>query len=268
MKNGLTRLVCLIAALIVAVAVLTVSVLMVRDRRAAADVQAVNRTVEVTDDSLETTAVASVINPPAKETVKDGISKKEKTSEESSLAVKEQPEAPVEAEVSGNVVVQENMEEYYRENATVVEVIDASKAEDTPTEDEVTVLLRERGFTRFPVTYEFAEGGDYEGTTEITGDSRKTHPIYQTYFEADNGDIWTIFVINGNVMANPASYNLRSPHPVQLLISETEELTSYDNQTDRYFVTIPNDSAVIVKTVDRIDAQTINSITDEEMDNL
>ena len=33
-------------------------------------------------------------------------------------------------------------------------------------------------------------------------------------------------------------------------------------------ITIPNDSAVIVKTVDRIDAQTINSITDEEMDNL
>ena len=55
---------------------------------------------------------------------------------------------------------------------------------------------------------------------------------------------------------------------MQLLFSESEELTSYDNQTDQYFVTIPSDSAVIVKTVDRIDAQTINSITDEEMDNL
>ena len=268
MKNGLTRLVGILAALIVAVAVLTVSVLAVRDSRTAADAEATNRTVEVVDTSLEASVKASATKPSAKETVKDDISKKETPSEESSLAVKEQPDDSVEAEVSANDAVQENKEEYYQENATVVEVIDASKSEDTPTEDEVTALLRERGFTRFPVTYEFAEGGDYEGTTEITGDSRKTHPIYQTYFEADNGDIWTIFVINGNVMANPASYNLRSPHPVQLLISETEELTSYDNQTDRYFVTIPNDSAVIVKTVDRIDAQTINSITDEEMDNL
>ena len=271
MKNGLTKLIGLVAVLISTVLILTMVVLCLRDNNEAKETESTSSAYVASYATKEVQSRDSIVNSVSKEVEAPNEPVIDEELKEENLAKKKSSkgEPPTEAEISSNNVTStESKEEYYQENATVVEVIEASKSEETPAEDEVIVMLRERGFTRFPVTYEYAEGGEYEGTTEITGDSRKTHPIYQTYFEAENGDIWTIFVINGDVMANPASYNLRSPHSVQLLFSESEELTSYDNQTDQYFVTIPSDSAVIVKTVDRIDAQTINSITDEEMDNL
>lgn len=271
MKNGLTKLIGLLATLISSVLILTMVVLCLRDNNEAEETESTSATYVASYATKEVQNRERIVNSVSKEIEAPNEPVIEEESKEENFAGEKssKDEPPIETEISSNnESVAESKEEYYRENSTVVEVIEASKSEETPAEDEVIVMLRERGFTRFPVTYEYAEGGKYEGTTEITGDSGKTHPIYQTFFEAENGDIWTIFVINGEVMANPASYNLRSPHPVQLLFSESEELTSYDNQTDQYYVTIPRDSAVIVKTVDRIDAQTINSITDEEMDNL
>ena len=275
MKNGLKKLTVLMAVLMATVLILTFFVLTLRDKNGegkAEPVSAIDVASSVAKDAKNNESKVNNVSKEA-EVTKEPVIAEDSAEEKLAKSKSSKEENPVKntalEDVSADSISSvESKEEYYQENSTVVEVIEASRSEETPAEDEVIVMLRERGFTRFPVTYEYAEGGEYEGTTEITGDSKKTHPIYQTYFEAENGDIWTIFVINGSVMANPASYNLRSPHSAQLLFSESEKLTSYDNQTDQYYVTIPNDSAVIVKTVDRIDATTINSITDEEMDNL
>ena len=83
-----------------------------------------------------------------------------------------------------------------------------------------------------------------------------------------NGDIWSISVVNGMIIANPASFNLNSELTAQLLISESEKLTSYDNATNKFFVTIPYESEVIVKTVDKIDAETLDRLTVEEINKL
>lgn len=161
-------------------------------------------------------------------------------------------------------------EKYYSESGQLLRVIDATSSPDNLTETEVEGLLSSRGFDRYAITYEFKMGGDYIGTTEIEEASDNTRPMYQTYYVSSNNEIWTIFVINSVVMANPVSYNLESTRPVQLIISEAKdkELTSYDYETNKYYVTIPNESAIVVKTIDRIDAETLDGITSGEIDGL
>lgn len=159
-------------------------------------------------------------------------------------------------------------ENYYRENGEIVRIIDANASEDVPTEEEVMTLLSARGFADFPITFDYGMDGAYVGQEEITGDAATKHPMYQTFFITEKEELWTIFVINGSVVANPVSYNLESSREAQLLISESQEITSYNGKTNKYYVTIPKESAVIVRTVDKIDAETLNQLTCEEIDGL
>ncbi|WP_029231273.1 hypothetical protein [Butyrivibrio sp. VCB2006] len=159
-------------------------------------------------------------------------------------------------------------ERYYSESGKIVSIVDAATSPDNLTETEVADLLAERGFTKYPITYEYAMGGEYTDDAEVTGNASICRPMYETDYISSNGELWHIFVINGKVITNPVSYNLHSTHPVQLLVSEANELTSYDDETNKYFVTVPYDSTVIVKVIDRIDADTLNGITSEEIDGL
>lgn len=158
-------------------------------------------------------------------------------------------------------------DEYYWDNSEVVNVIDAQESNDVPTETEVIAILEERGFVDYPITYEYSIDGEYDEETEVLEGSTDKHPMYQTYYVAENGDVWTIFVINGAIFANPASFNLESELGAQLLFSETKELTSYDDETNKFYVTIPKESAAIVKVVEKIDAETLDKLTIEEIKN-
>ena len=51
------------------------------------------------------------------------------------------------------------------------------------------------------------------------------------------------------------------PEQTELLISESEELTSYVNEVNKFYVTIPKDSAAIVQTVKKINAETLDKLT-------
>lgn len=190
---------------------------------------------------------------------------------ESSVAPEVPSSAPANHDDTGNAPTQPAIpeeENYYRENGEVVRIIDANASEDVPTEEEVMTLLSERGFADFPVTFDYGMDGAYVGQEEIAGDAATKHPMYQTNFITENQELWTIFVINGSVVANPVSYNLESSREAQLLISESQEITSYNSHTNKYYVTIPKESAVIVRTVDKIDVETLNQLTCEEIDGL
>ena len=89
--------------------------------------------------------------------------------------------------------------------------------------------------------------------------------MYQTYYISSNEEVWTIFVINGKIFANPVSYNLQSGLPAPLLISETKELTSYDYQDNLFLELIPDESVAIIKTVETINAETLDKLTIEEI---
>lgn len=92
--------------------------------------------------------------------------------------------------------------------------------------------------------------------------------MYETAYKTTGGDMWMIYVINDMIMAYPISFNLTSTKGAELLVSESECLTSYDCDSNKFFVTIPNESEAIVKTVTKIDAETLNKLTSEEMNEL
>ncbi|MBP5660297.1 MAG: hypothetical protein J6X08_03065 [Lachnospiraceae bacterium] len=152
---------------------------------------------------------------------------------------------------------------YYRENAKVVKTINASQSADVLTEEQVIEMLKERGFSADKVTYEFRMGGEYVGEKSIKGDPNKKRPMYMTDYFSAAGELWTIFVINGDVIANPVSYNIQSTRPVQFLVSEKKEITSYDHTTDTYYVTIPGSSVAVVKKIKKINAAALDKLTCE-----
>lgn len=156
--------------------------------------------------------------------------------------------------------------EYYRENSeTVIEVKDAKESKSVPSEAEVSEIFAERGFGDVKITYDSYIDGEYAGDKEVDKTSDERHPMYQGLYTSKSGDVWTIFVINGEVFANPVSYNLESELGAQLLFSETKELTSYDDDTNKYYVTIPKESAVIVKVIEKIDAEALDKLTIQEI---
>ena len=80
---------------------------------------------------------------------------------------------------------------------------------------------------------------------------------------SSNEELWTIIVLNGCIMANPVSFNVESDLGVQLIIAESDVISCYDSQTNMFYETIPNETELIVKVVDRIDAETLDSLTVE-----
>lgn len=159
-------------------------------------------------------------------------------------------------------------DEYYFNNSEVIDVIDAKKSDNMPTEAAVIAILEDRGFIDYPIIYEYSIDGEYQTETEVSEGSTDKHPMYLTYYVSEGGEVWTIFVINGAIIANPASFNLDSELDAQLLVSESKELTSYDDEANRFYVTIPKESEVIVKVVDEINAETLDKLRIEEIEKI
>ena len=159
-------------------------------------------------------------------------------------------------------------EGYYWDNSQkVIAVIEVKKSKEIPSESEVIKILKERGFENCTVTYEYDLDGNYQEETEISDNSSEKHPMYLAYYTSSVGDVWTIHIINGKVFAYPASFNLNSDLQAEVIVSETNEITSYENETNTFIVTIPKETAAIVLTVDRIDSETLETLTAEEISN-
>lgn len=157
---------------------------------------------------------------------------------------------------------------YFQNNSSIVSEIEADFSDNVHTEAETYSNLAGRGFTEYPIETEYSMTGEHYEPEVISDTSTSKHPYYQTSYVASNGDVWTIFEINGVVMANPVSYNVQSERDVQLIISESETVTSYDNRTNKFYETIPNESELSVKAVSRIDAETLENLTFGEIDKL
>ena len=156
--------------------------------------------------------------------------------------------------------------EYYEENSEeVIAIESAEETEQIFTEKEALTLMAERGFTSYPLTYDYDMDGNYMDEKEASPDSDEKHPMYQTYFVGENASIWSIFIVGRTIIANPVSYNLESDLNAQTLVSESDSLTSYTEMGNKFYHTIPKDSAVILKVVDQITSQKLNELTFEEV---
>lgn len=148
---------------------------------------------------------------------------------------------------------------FFGENAEIVAEIPAATAGRT--EAEAYANLTGRGFTMAPIEAEYDMNGTLGDLKEIAANGTDKHPIYTTYFLSDTGDVWSVFEINGAVMAIPLSYNTEYMPNVQVAFSETDTVTSYDSVLNKFYVTKPFETALDVKVVTRIDAATLNTIS-------
>ena len=164
--------------------------------------------------------------------------------------------------------MQSAVEEYYSDNSEeIVSVEAAAETSKVYSEKEAIKLLAERGFSDFPLTYYYDMNGTYMDEKEASAESDEKHPMYQTYFVSEDGSIWTVFIVGKSIIANPASYNLESDIDAQVLVSETNTLTSYTEMGNKFYETVPKESAVILKVVDQITSKKLNDLNYEEVIN-
>ncbi len=157
---------------------------------------------------------------------------------------------------------------YWEHSEKVLRVEDALESEDVLTEKEAVALLKDRGFDDYEITFDFSIDGEYSDNTEAENDNAVKHPQYRTMYVTEKGDAWSIFVIEDQVIANPIFYNVESGLESELLISEAGSITAYDWESNQFYEIIPNSAGAIVKTVKKIDADTLEKLTVEEIERL
>lgn len=159
-------------------------------------------------------------------------------------------------------------EVYFRDNTDLKSSYDVRSSQNISTESEAYDNFEERGFSDSSITSEYSMDGIYSDACEISAYSSSEHPMYKTYFTASNGDIWTIYEIDGSFFAVPISYNFADTTKPQLVISETDTIISYDSTTNKFYVNVPDESVTVIKTVEKIDADTLEKLNSEEIDKL
>lgn len=177
-------------------------------------------------------------------------------------------EAEASSEYESHKVDYVDADAYFAETSQIVAVIKVNESTDVLTESETAAFLEDRGFSGMPITSQYDMEGVYYDEEEISADLDTKHPMYNTYYVSENDEVWVISVIDGDVVAVPVSYNLQSMRGVQLVIAESETVTSYDSVTNQFYKNIPNEEILLVRVVDRIDAETLNALTVEVIDGL
>lgn len=181
-----------------------------------------------------------------------------KTDDEKPAATPEPPKVPEVPVVDAD--------EYYNDNSTVISVVSAETSPLVHTESEAIAAFKERGFENYPVTAYYDMSGEFDDSIELSESSTVKHPMYEVTFRTESGNIWTVYDINGSFFAYPASYNYASENEAKVIVSESERTISYDGVTNRFYETIPNSSVMIVKAVDRINAETLEAFDNGGLD--
>ncbi|MEE3343097.1 MAG: hypothetical protein VZS44_03305 [Bacilli bacterium] len=177
----------------------------------------------------------------------------------------------IDNKVNNNGIEEENNEisddiketdtyKYYEENSSSIEkVMDAKNEEYSFSEKEAKMILEERGFKNYPINYDFSLDGEYVDETEVDPSSNKKHPMYLTNYQSKDGSIWTVYLISKSIFAYPASYILNNSPNIEILLSETSTITSYDSETNAFFVTIPNGKKTKGITIEKITSSSLDN---------
>lgn len=153
-----------------------------------------------------------------------------------------------------------DIKKYFEDRAEIISVIPVKDSTNTKSEKQVIQDLKERGFIEYPVNSRYTIDGELRNDITISESSSDKHPIYETYYVTSKNELWVITSIDGTVSAYPSSYNLSHENQVPIEISESEKIASYDCFTNSIYITKPKQSVLDVHVVERIDAETIESI--------
>lgn len=159
-------------------------------------------------------------------------------------------------------------DEYYNENADVLSTEKASKSDSLLSESEVFELLEERGFSDVTATTNYLKSGEYIMNKEISPDSSEKHPMYSMLFRTENGEIWSIIIVGDNITACPIYYNSNLEKSDQTVLSETDYIISYDSGENKFYTVIPHEDVLTLKKIERIDADTLEGLTEGDIEEL
>ena len=148
---------------------------------------------------------------------------------------------------------------YFEERSEIISVTPVKDSENTMSEEDAVEELKERGFTTYPITSDYSVDGEFTDSVEVEDDSSTQHPIYRTYYMTAANELWSVALVDGVLTATPSLFNLQHPDKVPVEVSETGEIASYDLSTNSIYLTVPFDTAMDVRVVDRIDAATLES---------
>ena len=156
---------------------------------------------------------------------------------------------------------------YFSTYSKVLSVTGVEESNTIYSESEAQILFEEKGFNEFEGFTRYSIDGEYlETPIAISENSQDKHPLYESYYYNSNDELWIIYIIDNLVMASPVSYNIEKDLEVQVVFSEQDYVISYDGSTNKYYKNIPQESELIVFRVDKIDADLLNSLTMEKID--
>lgn len=159
--------------------------------------------------------------------------------------------------------------DYYNESSEeIVSIENADSYEGTITASDAFTLAEEKGFDQSELTYAFDVNGKYLGETEAADGSDDKAPLYQTMYFTENNEVWTVYFIGDAVYACPISYLYSAKLDHEIIFSESDTLMSYDDSENKYYTTVPKESVVKLVVVDKINADTLEKYTAEELEKL
>lgn len=159
--------------------------------------------------------------------------------------------------------------DYYSENSEkIVSVEDAASYQNTLTASEALDIAVSRGFDQSALTYDLDITGKYLGTKEAEKGSEEKAPMYLTTYITENESVWYIYIVSDSITAYPVSYIHNNGIANEIIISERDELICYDDQENKYYVTVPKASVVKLVVEDEINAEMLEKYTEEELSKL
>lgn len=162
-----------------------------------------------------------------------------------------------------------NAEEYFKSFSKIINVTEAIDSTDILTGYEEINELKSRGFDQNEVTIiNTLDGQMYEKWVAIRPDEKEKFPEYRTLFTNSNDELWNVIVTNGSIIANPVSYNLVSEKDAQVVVSESNSITCYYYPDNKFYEVVPFESEIIIIPKDKIDADVLNELTVDKIDQL
>lgn len=158
---------------------------------------------------------------------------------------------------------------YNKYSEKLIKAEDVKSSDASMTEADAVRLFKSRGFTEFPITYDFDTDGKYTGENEASESSSDKHPIYQTRFlPAEDDVVWSVMLVGDSLMAEPISYSYENSDKPEIFFSEKDHMISFDDESNRYFFTVPKAEVINLQIVSEINAELLNKYTVKELEKL
>lgn len=158
-------------------------------------------------------------------------------------------------------------EEYLSEVGDVSDKEPADE-DDLFTEAEACREFSKRGFKDVEIVAYYNTDGEHIGTLTISPDSREKHPYYEALYKTPSNVVWTVVLMGDSFYAEPLSFKAGDVWDTPHMVSEMEDYRVYDGEANAFFTVEPDDDALELKLVDRIDAVTLNGLDAKGVDEL